>query len=241
MNAHGGMSMSNTYDVEFVFKESSGGLSQRFKSVGITTSLGTFGAGSDLKDVKPSDPGSIIKLFCDEAQLPNRQSATGEINGRFLGQGQISYPHTQLFDDFQLTWMCDANMTPLKFLNVWYDWIFQKYDSEGNEISPNYYTNQTLENFKNFASGGNNQTADQTIRLHYPKTYFANILIVKTERSKNAANGRASVAYNMIDCYPYIIDAVPLSYGASQITRVSATFRYTKFNVSYNNIGKFKG
>lgn len=241
MNAQGGMSMSNGYDVEFIFREPDGGLVNRFKSTGIAAGLGTFGSGADLKDLKPSDPGSILKLFCDEAQLPNRQAATGEISGRMLGQGQVSYPHTMLYDDFQLTWMCDVNMIPLKFLNVWYDWIFQAYDKSGTEISPNYVSRNKLPEFKNRASGGNAMTSDQTIRLHYPKTYLANILIAKTEKGRNAANGRSAIAYNMIDCYPYVIDAVPLSYGASQVTRVSATFRYTKFVVSYNNIKDFGG
>lgn len=241
MNAQGGMSMSNGYDVEFIFRQPTGGLLSRMQSRGISSGLGTFGSGADLKDLKPSDPGSIVKLFCDEAQLPNRQAATGEISGKFLGQGQISYPHTQLFDDFQLSWMCDANMIPLKFLNIWYDWIFQRYDKEGQEVSGDYLNRARLPEFKNRASGGNNMTSDESIRLHYPETYLANILIVKTEKGRNAANGRAAVAYNMIDCYPYIIDAVPLAYGASQITRVSATFRYTKFIVSYNNINRFGG
>ena len=39
----------------------------------------------------------------------------------------------------------------------------------------------------------------------------------------------------MEECYPYSIDTVPLSYGTSQLTRVSANFYYAKHSVVYQN------
>ena len=39
----------------------------------------------------------------------------------------------------------------------------------------------------------------------------------------------------MEECYPYSIDSVPLSYGTSQLTRVSANFYYAKHSVVYQN------
>jgi hypothetical protein len=57
---------------------------------------------------------------------------------------------------------------------------------------------------------------------------MADILITKTEISPNAANGRPPVAYYIEQAYPYSIDAIPLSYGASQITKVTASFYYAR-------------
>ena len=76
-----------------------------------------------LEDGKPAQNG-IFEFLCDEAQLPNIQAATGTIEGRYLGEGQVNYPHTRVFTEVQLGFQCDANMTPLKYLNDWYGKIF---------------------------------------------------------------------------------------------------------------------
>jgi hypothetical protein len=235
---HGGMSYSNNYDIEFMFKSDS--IIQRFNSFGITTS-----SSQTLTTTTPSNPGSIVKLFCDEAQLPNIQAATGQMTGMLLGEGMVNYPHTRMYSDFQLSWMCDANMTPLKFLEVWYSWIFQELDTKGGQIvsSGKYQKKKTLEEIKGGAGagGGNAIERYKSVRLNYPSTYLSNIIITKTERSKNAPNGRAPISYTMIDAFPYSIDAVPLSYGASQVTKVSANFYYAKHFVTHNNIRDFNG
>jgi hypothetical protein len=223
--------MSNNYDVEFTFNSSSG-LMERFSSYGFE-----FKNGSTLSTV-PTSSASIIKILCDEAQLPNVQSATGQTTGKYLGEGQVNYPHTRLYSDFQLSWMCDANMIPLKFLNTWYEWIFQNYDVAGTIINPKQVNpNTILTDIKKEAFVADSVRA---VKLNYPNTYLANIVITKTERGRNAPNSRAPIAYTMIDAYPYSIDAIPLSYGASQITKVSANFYYAKHQVTYNNISKLE-
>ena len=58
---------------------------------------------------------------------------TGQTSGRLLGEGQVNYAHTRLYTDFQLGWICDADLTPLKFLNVWYGHIFGELDTKGNQ------------------------------------------------------------------------------------------------------------
>ena len=49
--------------------------------------------------------------------------------------------------------------------------------------------------------------------------YSKNIL--KTEPGVGASNERSGVTYFLEECYPYSIDAVPLAYGSSQITRLT--------------------
>lgn len=238
------MSFSNGFDVDFSFSTSkASGLLERFRSYQIDFGIGGSISGSDAKAEKPSDSTFILKTFCDEAQLPNIQAATGQLNGRFLGQNGVYYPHSKMYSDFQLSWMCDANMTPLKFLNIWYGWIFQEYDSSGNEIKIPYQSNKSLKDIKSGAgsSGGNSTLAETTIRLAYPDSFYSNIIVTKTEKGKNASNSRASISYTLVDAYPYSIDAVPLSYGASQVTKVTANFYYTRHAVTYNDIRKYNG
>lgn len=231
------MSMSNNFDVEIVLP-SKGGLPQRLKSYGILND-----ETGVINSTDPSNPGAIIKLLCDEAQLPNIQAATGQTTGRFLGEGQVNYPHTRLYSDFQLSWMCDANMTPLKFLETWYSFIFQEFDTKGNTVNGNYQKNKTLGEIKGGAgaNGGNALLYEKSVRLNYPETYLARIIITKTEKGKSSPNGRAPISYTMIDAFPYSIDAVPLSYGASQVTKVSANFYYAKHFVTQNNLTTQKG
>ena len=73
----------------------------------------------------------IIDMLCDEAQLPNVQSATGQISGRYLGEQTVQYPHSRMFTDVGLGFLCDGDMLPLKFLHDWYNFIY----SDGSPLS----------------------------------------------------------------------------------------------------------
>lgn len=233
----GGFSFSNNYDVDFVFKNPDGDLVKRLRDFGIDFSSGnTLGSG-DTGGIGRSTvtSGGLIKMLCDEAQLPNVQASTGQITGRYLGEGIVNYPHTRLYSDFSLSWMGDLNMLPLKFVNLWYGYIFQEYNGSGSKINPIDQNKSTLAAVKTLASAGN---AARQVRLNYPEEYLCNIIVTKTERGKNAPNEKASISYTLIDAFPYSIDTVPLSYGASQITKVSANFYYSKHYVTYNNLAE---
>ena len=62
----------------------------------------------------------LVEIFCDEAQLPNSNTATGTQTGLVTGLGSVDYPHTRVFTEFSLTFMLDANLNILKSLNDWY-------------------------------------------------------------------------------------------------------------------------
>mgnify|MGYP007045163698 FL=1 len=94
------MSYSTNFDVEFSFKDSP-----------------TF---YDFK----GENKNVIQMLCDEAQLPNVQSAVSQRSGRNLGEGPVSYPHTRIFTDISLGFLLDADLTALKFMNNWYNYIF---------------------------------------------------------------------------------------------------------------------
>ncbi|CAF34269.1 hypothetical protein S-PM2d204 [Synechococcus phage S-PM2] len=253
INAHGGLSYSNNYDVEWVFPTVSNentSLTDRLNEFGFelglggsTTSIGDQEeiVGGDIFKTDVNSKGMVIKYFCDEAQLPSISAATGQITGRFLGEGQVNYPHTKLYTDFQLGWICDADMTPLKFLNLWYGTIFGEYDVNGNYMDPNNGKSLRLSSQKDAAGEGNNILNERTIRLNYPDQYLAKCIITKTEKGRSASNSRGSMSYTLLDVFPYSIDAVPLSYGTSQATKVTGNFYYSKHTISYNNISNYSG
>ena len=162
-----------------------------------------------------------IELFCDEAQLPNVQAQTGLMTNRHLGEGPFQYPHTRIYSDVTLGFLCDANMTPLKFFTAWHNFIF---GGKGNEFAPTQIQ-PTLNNFEQGAA----DPAGAPVRLQFPSEYAGIVRIIKTETGVNA--DRPSIGYNLIDAYPYSIDSVPLAYGGSQLTKVTVNLHYKKHTI----------
>ena len=58
---------------------------------------------------------------------------------------------------------------------------------------------------------------------------------MKTEPNSFASNGRIPLTYILEYAYPYSIDAVPLSYGSSQIARVNVSFHYSRHTLVYGD------
>lgn len=178
-----------------------------------------------LKESHPyyqeGDSKDIVTMLCDEAQLPNVQSATGQLSGRFLGEAAVQYPHSRLYTDVGLGFLCDAKLIPLKFFNYWYDWMF----NETRTIASNSGISGALSAFPKLDNRHN--------RLKYQNDYAAKVKIIKTEPNAKSSNGRAPITYILENAYPYAIDAVPLSYGVSQITRVNVNFHYSRHTVVY--------
>ncbi len=219
--------MSNGYDVEFDFGGPGlSGLKNVLKSLDISVP----------QNNDSGQPGSLINMFCDEAQLPNSSAATGQMTGRYLGEGTINYPHTRLVSDFSLTWLCDANMAPYKFITAWHNYIFGEFNDSKNK---NFIkTPDSLKDFKNQVSP---RPINRINRLKYPNEYQAILRVSKAEKGKNAPNSRIPLVYLMENVFPYSIDSVPLSYGTSQVTRVTANFYYTRHTVWYADVRKFDG
>ena len=195
MNANGGMSVANSFVVKFPNP---------------AVPIPGYSANQD----------NVFEFLCDEAQLPNSTAATGTLKGRYLGEGQINYAHTRVFSEFQLGFQCDANMTPLKFLNDWYGIIF----GEGA-----LNTTSQIDEIQTSSP----RAPQRTNRLAYPEDYCRTISITKTEIGPDRARLRPSVTYVLERAWPYQIDAVPLQFGSTQLTKVTAQFYYTRHTI-YN-------
>ena len=195
MNANGGFSLANSFLVQIIGEN------------------GT------------PDENNIFEFLCDEAQLPNIQAATGTIEGRYVGEGQVNYPHTRVFTEVQLGFQCDAQMTPLKYLNDWYGSIF-------GEIP--YQTTGTFSDIPSDTFAQN-----RTNKLKLPESYCKTVKITKTEIGPESADGkRPSITYNLERAWPFAIDAVPLQFGSTLITKVTAQFYYTRHTIIHNNINQ---
>ena len=195
MAAQGGMAMSNNFLVQF----------------------------EDLpSDVVPDR--EIIEYFCDEAQLPNTNTATGTQTGLYTGLGQVDYPHTLVYTEVQLSFLLDANLEALKFLNNWHSYIFSggTYGDDNMPLDDGVGTQLKLEN--------------RVTRLRYKNEYTGTIKITKAEMGGNDPQERKSIEYVLEKAYPYQIDAVPLQFGTAQLLRVTGQFKYQRHYIIHKDI-----
>ncbi len=175
------------------------------------------GSHRSLRDVNES-----MLFLCDEAQLPNINTATGTQNGVLTGIGSVDYPHTRIYTEIQLTFMLDANLSLLKYFNEWYSQIFK--DDDGGSIHSDV----------RFISPKNRAT-----RVQYRSAYATEIKITKAEPGPYGADQRKPITYILENAWPYSIDAVPLQFGSSQLTRLTVNFKYERHQIVHRDIRGF--
>ena len=215
ISKHGGLSSSNNFEVQFNLPKGLPG-EKSFRNLVIQEKL--FGSDAEITD--------YFKLFCDEAQLPNINSATGQQNGLYLGIGSVDYVHTRIFTELSLSFMLDANQTALKFFNMYHSYIFgDKIKSEG----PNQFLTS------------NRKASNRVNRLEYKDDYACDLLITKTEMGPLETTQRKPITYVLEKAFPYSIDAVPLQYGSTQFARVNVQFKYERYYTINRDIKSIKG
>ena len=217
----GGVAFSNTFKVSF--EEDQRGKTTTPNKVFpmLKVALGSEFNGSQLKsDSVDGGPARWISMMCDEATLPGSQFATGQVNGIYTGSGQFNYPHTRMYNDLTLSWICDANMTPLKFVNTWMDAIYD----DGHTL-----INQSK------AENVEKRARSRTVRMNFPDEYTMQCSILKAEKNKDSELGRPSIRYVLEGVFPYSVDSTPVSAGSSQLVKVSANFYYERWYEYYTD------
>ena len=213
-----------------------------------------FDFDKDVAEPDPTNPNEDIKTvkqvleeqkfytgfnfheqFVDEVTLPGAQAATGQLTGRFMGEGVVNYVHQKMFTDFQLGWMCDANMSPFKFMQTWYQYIFQEFQSDGSPITAIQELKGVGEE-KAMAAGKFDY--NRTTRLQFPENYHCTVRIAKAEKGPKSETSRVSTIHVLQEVFPYAVEAIPLSFGSSQLVKCTASFYYSKHRVVYNDQGR---
>lgn len=166
-------------------------------------------SGDNIPNWRKDLRDDFLEVACDEAQLPNVNTATGTQTGLYTGLGSVDYAHTRIFTEVQLGFMLDADLTALKFLNAWYGYVFDE--------SPNID-----------GVGNNRLVENRSVRLNYKDDYTGTIEITKTEIGPNSPTERESITYVLEKAFPYAVDAIPLQYGSTQILKVTAQFKYQR-------------
>lgn len=180
-----GVSLSNTFEVNFSL-------------------TGDFGTQMSAKGFNANREAlENLTVLCEEASLPGMMASTGQTTGKHLGEGQINYAHTKSYQDISLSWICDASLLPVRFMNAWMELIFDENNVDGR------FTRT---------------------RLNYPDTYMCEkMTVIKAERNASGTLSRDINTYTFYNVWPYTIQSTPVSYGSSQLLRLTANFYYRKW------------
>jgi len=143
--------------------------------------------------------GESVGLLCNSAVLPGSSFGTADIAGNFMGVVE-KIPHTRLFTQIDLEFYVDSSYKTLKFLEHWMEFI-----SFGSGVSPSqngYF-----------------------FRMRYPNEYKTDMTrIIKFDRDYSK-----QIEYTFYGLFPIAMNSVPVTYEASNILKVSASFNFDRY------------
>lgn len=159
-----------------------------------------------------------LGLFCSGASLPTTQLATAEVNNNYMGITQ-TFAHRRQFQDLTLEFYVDKGYKSLKFFEYWMDFI-----------AGGSHNNFTISKYGELEPVDKDKAGDAYfVRMNYPDEYKINqTSIIKFERDHDSVH---SIVYNFYGMYPYNIASIPVSYGASDIMKMSVSFKIDRYTV----------
>ena len=141
-----------------------------------------------------------LGLLCSDASLPTSSYATAEVKDNFVGVTQ-EFAHTRLYADTDFTFYVDKNYDSIKFFEAWMDYI-------SGAAAP--------------------QSTDKGYfrRMAYPDYYkVSEMSITKFERNIVGT----TLEYKFINAFPKSMTAIPVTYGAADLLKVTVSFNYDRY------------
>jgi len=172
--------------------------------IDITSGAQKFGDFLNFRGLSGVDY-ELINLSCSEASLPGVSLATHEATSDYAGVTE-KMAYRKISDEtLDLTFYVDSNYKVIEFLNAWVSYIV----GEGSTFGRDDYLDRTA-----------------YYRMNWPNTYKANISVTKFEKTNKGP--QVSLTYDFVDAFPLNIISSPISYEASQLLKVTASFAYTR-------------
>ena len=174
---------------------------------------------------------SLFKLgvLCDEISLPGISSATGFVKGNAQGQ-TLTYAHTKLYNTVSISFLCDRDMTALKFFQFWMDWIHPrvpKVEEPAPKIpGAGIGVNEKINLLRSYSKDPNYASSTR-----YFEDYAFTFEIYKMETKYSPQS--ISVKTTLFDAFPSKISSIPLNSGASSIARVSVDITYGRHTTNF--------
>jgi hypothetical protein len=162
------------------------------------------------KGINPRFIAEGAGLLCYSAVLPTTTLGSFTVDGNYMGV-QEKFAHSRIYSEITLDFYVDNDYQILNFLECWMEFIASgSYNNQGlaGENAP---INQNVNNY--------------FVRMQYPQYYKANqVRILKFDRDY-----RREIEYNFRGLFPLNMSSIPVSYVASDILKVSASFQYDRY------------
>ena len=242
----GGLSFDNdyTFSIFFPSKDGSPSFKKAFEEAfplthnnsGINNIDYDYDIGKDnresIRNYLDNDVGTFkFGALCDEISLPGISNATAVIKG--LNQGQtLTYAHTKLYNSISISFLCDRDMTALKFFQFWMDWIHPSVPNVSlNDV---FGLPKNTDYFKGLSIASNYSASTR-----YFDEYAFTFDIYKMETKYSPQS--ISVKTRLFDAFPSKISAIPLNAGASSIARVSVDIVYGRHTTNFEKFPDNEG
>lgn len=155
--------------------------------------------------------GESLGLLCTDATLPSSTYATAEVKDNYMGVPQ-EFAHTRLYTDIDFTFYVDGEYQIQGFFEFWMNYI-----GGAAEVA---------------ASSPDNLSRNVFRRLVYPDNYKTDsFYIVKFDRNYKTP-GAKRLVYQLVNAFPKAVTSVPVSYGPSELMKVTITMNYDRYVVS---------
>ena len=97
---------------------------------------------------------------------------------------------------------------------------------------------ELIENIRQLTMAASKFDNNRTTRLQFPENYHCTVRIAKAEKGPKGETSRVSTVHVLQEVFPYAVEAIPLSFGSSQLVKCTANFYYSKHRVAYNDQGR---
>jgi len=147
-------------------------------------------------------------LMCSDATLPTSSFATAEVKDNFHGINE-QYAHTRLYVDTDFTFYVDKNYQMIKVFEGWMDYISGNNNQKFGQTNPNYFR-----------------------RFNYPlgdTGYKTDTLYITKFEKDTTKQGSSMLTYQFYNVFPKSMGAIPVSYGAADLLKVTVTFAYDRY------------
>ena len=149
-----------------------------------------------------------LNILCSDAALPGSRFLTSEINNNLPGVRERHVYRRSYDDQINLSFYCDADQyLPIRFFEAWMNFIAGTSTSE-NVASQKY-----------------------SYRVKFPSEYQngSSLEITKFEKNLDSRRKVKPLTYKFVNCFPLAINAMPVSYDASNLLKCTVGMAYTRY------------
>lgn len=177
--------------------------------------VNTF-AGNVGRGYSKSQHEEKINMACCEASLPGSSLATHEVNNDYHGVTE-KMVYRRLYDDtIDLTFYVDHEYQVIKYFQSWMNYIV----GEGSFFSSDQF-----------------RSSSTFHRIQWPDSYKSSIFLTKFEKDISGRSSRPTLEYEFVGAFPINMVSIPVSYEASDLLKLTVSFSYTRYVLSYVGSG----